>query len=410
MRINNHKQDFSIFKNFKDKYGKELIYLDSAASSLTPDAVVEKISEYYTEYRSNIDRSEFVLGQLASSEYENSRKVVASFIGAEDSEIIFTSGATDSYNKLLRMLIPYIDLSKGDTVLVSESEHHAVLVATRELLEPIGVKIIYITKDAGGRISTGEFEKLLEQRPKLVTVGHANNITGTVEDLGSLFRLARGAGAFCISDASQTAGHMDIDVEKLHVDALFFSAHKMCGPTGTGVLYIKESVMDKLSPAVYGGGIVSSVSESEINFRTDVKRFEAGTQNISGVIGLGKAVEYMESIGIGNINKHTLELHSYAFNKLQELSFIKIAGSAEVTSVNSGIISFSVDGVHSHDVAHMLGESGVAVRSGYHCSEIYSRKLSEVPLLRISFYLYNTKSDIDFLVLGLSRIYKIFNK
>lgn len=399
-----HREDFQIFNNYKNQYGIDLVYLDSSASSLTADFVVEKMNEYYFNYRSNIERGLYRTAERATVEYENSRKKVAEFVGADHNEIIFTASSTDSSNKLIRMMEKHMEphkeyyKTKNEIVLIEES-HHSELVPLQEYAKRNNLKIVTGIENIG--------EKTL-----IVSCPFASNITGEIFDVKNIFAKAGKVKAFSICDMTAAAGHLDINVKDLGCDAAYFGAHKMCGPTGVGVLYVKHDVLNTMEPVDFGGGIVWEVEKDNTIYRSDNKRFEPGTPNIAGVIGLGAAIDYINKIGLENIRNQVEEVTKYAFEKLVEFekeNKIKIFAEKRVEK-NVGIISFEVMGVHAHDVAQILADNGVCVRSGHHCAQLYIKKMCVPALTRASIYFYNTKEDVDQLIKAIEKVIEKFGK
>ena len=424
-----HKQDFQIFNNYinaKDNAGHFLmIYLDTAASSLTPDYVVNKMNEYYFDYRSNIDRGLYASATKATFEYEESRKKIAKFINASNDEIIFTSSSTDSSNKLVMMLESYLKEKSGE-ILVSAYSHHSDLVPLQELAQNNNLNIILCTNEQ-------DFVNKISENTILISCVHASNVTGQIFDVRSIFAKAKenAKNIFTICDMTASVGHMSVDIKEIDCDAAYFGAHKMCGPTGVGALYIKREIMRNMFPATFGGGMVSEVLDESSTFRSDIKRFEAGTGNIAGVIGFGAAVDYINNLGKENerkeieennsgiqiIRSHTKEILDYAISelsKLEESGVVKLFTERD-TENNIGIISFEVykksgGVIHPHDVAQILADNHVAVRSGHHCAAPLMRKLGVTALTRASFYFYNTKDDVDALIINLKKVQDIFSK
>ena len=440
-----HKQDFQIFNNYinaKDNAGHlPMTYLDTAASSLTPDYVVDKMNKYYFDYRSNIDRGLYASATKATFEYEESRKKIAKFINANDDEIIFTSSSTDSSNKLVMMLESYLKEKSGE-ILVSAYSHHSDLVPLQELAKNNNLKIILCTDER-------DFINKISENTILISCVHASNVTGQIFYIKSIFAKAReiSKNIFTICDMTASVGHINVDVKDIECDAAYFGAHKMCGPTGVGALYIKREIMRNMFPATFGGGMVSEVLDDVSTYRSDIKRFEAGTGNIAGVIGFGAAVDYINNLGKENdrkeveenksgleiIRNHTKEILDYALSelsKLEESGLIKLFTERN-TENNIGIISFEVYKknkdlnnlnsdldvniktrlvIHPHDVAQILADNHVAVRSGHHCAAPLMRKLNVTALTRASFYFYNTKDDVDALIINLKKVQDIFSK
>lgn len=400
------RNNFSIYKNYKHERGLPLVYLDSASTSLTPDSVVEAMSEYYTHYRSNTERSSFSLSLRAEAEVDLAREKVAKFIDAESKEnIIFTSGATDAANKIVDMLID--NPQQGLTFLTSVVEHHSVYVTLEQKAKKSGVRLLYTEIKEDGSLDYDALERnVVDEKVNVIFTQLASNVTGQVNDLARIKQIANRVGSLVVCDASQAIGHMPVSVETLGVDALFFSAHKMCGPTGVGVLYVKKELLQKLIPTTYGGGSVQKVSKETITFQEGTKKFEPGTANISGIIGLGSAISFIEKLGLDQTFLFIDNLLDYTVKELQKINNISIYSAKE----NIGIVSFSIGDIHAHDVEYLLAEAGIATRAGYHCAENFTRHISKVPLTRISLHIYNTKEDIDTLVLEIINIIKKFGK
>jgi cysteine desulfurase / selenocysteine lyase len=400
------REDFSIYKNYTADTNKKLVYLDCASSSLTPDVVVTDMSLYYTQYRSNIERSSFGLAQRAKLECDLARKDIAQFINASTDELIFTSGATDAANKVVDM-ITQVQSARPVRILTSIAEHHSVFVTLLQKKVYTNYEVEFISVDETAGISCEIFEhKIKEYKPDYVFMQYANNVTGAVYKMSDYTKIVHSYNAQIVCDASQAVGHVHVDVEKDEIDILFFSGHKMLGPTGIGVLYCRKNILEQFHPTTYGGGAVESVSLRHIEFTQGVKRFEPGTQNISGIIGLASAVRYIEHIGgIAAVEAHSEDIFKYALSRLSQIDRLHYIFAPK----NCGIISFYFEHVHTHDVEAILADSGVAVRSGYHCAETLVRHISDTPLTRISFYIYTTKEDIDILVSKLQEISALFN-
>ncbi|MHB8652072.1 MAG: aminotransferase class V-fold PLP-dependent enzyme [Minisyncoccota bacterium] len=400
------KKDFPIFEHEKD-----LVYLDSAATSQTPQAVLDTMQEYYTSYRSNIHRGLYKMGEEASERYEGVRASVARFIGALPEEIIFTSGATASSNMLVRMLEESGRVGEGSEIVSTVMEHHASLIPLQELAKRKGLtlSLIPIGVPYGEKgLDYDAAEKLITSKTKIVSCVLASNVLGTINDVKRLADLVHKHGALMIVDATEAVGHISVDVKKLGADFLYFSGHKMLGPTGIGVLYGRKELLENMNPSVFGGGIVEKVTGENATWTTSLKRFEAGTPNISGAIGIGGAVEYLEKIGVENIHAHVRELTVYALEKLAQISGVHIF--AAPVEQNVGIISFAIDGVHPHDLAQIAGDSNVAIRAGHHCAAPLMAVLGVPATARASFYLYNDNMDVDALIEAIKKAHTIFTK
>jgi len=402
MDITQIKKDFPILS----KEGSSA-YLDSAATSLTPEPVLEAMNEYYHTYRSNIHRGLYREAERASAVYEETRGTVARFIGAQADEIIFTAGATGSSNMLMYTLEHTDMFQEGDEVVTTIMEHNAVLLPLQALAKRKKLNIRYIELGEHFQLDYKQAEQVITSKTKLVALTLASNVLGTINDVTRVARRAHEVGALVIVDATAAVGHMPVDMTLLGADFLFFSGHKMCGPTGVGVLYGKKSELAKLTPSFLGGGIIEDVTRTDFVLGLKPWSFEAGTPNIAGVIGLKTTVEYLEKIGVEKIQTHCREILAYAQQELQ-----KIEGSTLYSAepaYNVGIVSFVLDTVHPHDMAEILGKNGVAVRAGHHCAIPLHTELNVPATTRASIYLYTTKEDIDALVKSIEEAKVIFN-
>ena len=388
-----------------------LVYLDTAATSQTPRVVLEAMNAYYTGFRANIHRGLYKAGEGASTAYEDARKKIARFIGAEPSEIIFTSGATASSNMLIAILEHSGVIKEGDEIVTTAMEHHASLIPLQALAErhDFDLKHIPLAENSVA-LNYDVLEKFITSKTKIVSVILASNVTGVINDVRRIADVAHRVGALVICDATAVVGHAPVDVQALGVDFVYFSGHKMCGPTGVGVLWGRAEFLQKLEPGVYGGGIVEEVTLAHATWRGVLERFEAGTPNIAGVIGLGSAMEYLGQVGVENIRAHSMMLAGEAIKRLEEIPGVRVFAEKDVTK-NVGIVSFVIDGIHPHDMADILGREGVAVRAGHHCAmPLVTDALGLIALARASFYLYNTTEDIDALVRGIKKAQEIFGK
>jgi len=390
------KEDFPIFKT-NDK----LVYLDSAASSQTPQVVLDAMNEYYTDFRSNIHRGMYDMSEIATDKYEDARKTVAEFLSAGSEEIVFTSGATMSAN----MLAYSLDVSEGDKIVTTVMEHHSSLIPFQELAKRKKLLLDFIPVMDSHELDYGVAEEMISENTKIIVVSMASNVTGTVNDIARIAGMAHKVGAVLVVDASKSAGHIPIDVKELGCDFLFFGGHKMCGPTGIGVLYGKSSLLEKLEPSFFGGGIVEDVSKEKSTWASAPTRFEAGTPNIAGAIGLAEAIRYLDSAG--GVHEHVKEITGYCIKMLEEIDGIELFCRKDVDK-NIGVVSFRVGEIHPHDVANILGGDNVAVRAGHHCAKPLIKELGVSGLVRASFYLYNSKEDVDALVVGLRKVLKLF--
>ena len=393
-----NSQDFPILKQKIN--GKRLIYLDSAATSQKPKVVIDSLKRYYETINSNTHRGTHTLATKATIEFEKTRSLVAKFINSETEEIIFTKGTTESLN----LLANGIKLRKGDEIVLTEMEHHSNIVPWQIAAKKTGaiIKFIPITKEH--ELDMNEAKKLISKKTKVVSVTHMSNVLGTINPVKELGKLAHSVNALFVVDAAQSAPHQKIDVKDIDCDFLAFSAHKMLGPTGVGVLYGKKELLEKIEPFNYGGHMIKEVTFENSTWNDIPYKFEGGTQNISGVIAFGKAIEYINKIGINNIQKHCSEITQYALNRLKEIKQVKVLGPKE----RGPVISFHIEGMHSHDVSELLDREGVAVRGGHHCTMPLMKVLNIPGCSRASFYLYNTKEDVDMFIDALKKAIKVF--
>jgi len=398
------KKDFPLLGK-----AKNLVYLDTAATSQTPQVVLDAMDAYYTKFRANIHRGLYEVGEDASAAYDDARTKVAHFIGAEPREVIFTAGATASSNMLIAMLEHSGVVKTGDEIVTTAMEHHASLIPLQELAKRHDLDLKHIPLAEGSVALNYEVvEKFITEKTKIVSVCLASNVTGTINDVARIAELAHKVGALVICDATAAIGHMSVDVKTLGADFIYFSGHKMCGPTGVGVLWGKAEILEKLEPGVYGGGIVEDVTLARATWRGIPERFEAGTPNIAGVIGLGAAVDYLEKVGVDDIRAHSMTLAEEAIARLEEIPGVRVFAEKDVAK-NVGIVSFVIAGIHPHDVADILGKEGVAIRAGHHCAmPLVTDALGLPAVARASFYFYNTTEDVDALVRGIKKAQEIF--
>ena len=403
MNIKKIKSDFPILTQKIN--GKDLVYLDNSATSQKPESVIDSINNYYTTYNANVHRGIHTLSEKATEKYEEARKKVADFINAKSQkEVIFTKGATESLNFLANSLGK--NLNKNDEIILTEMEHHSNIVPWQFVAKEKGIIIKYIEINPDGTLNISNLENLVNEKTKIISLTHVSNVLGTVNPVEKIIKRAKlvNPNVIAIVDVAQSVPHIKVNVQKLQADFIAFSSHKMLGPTGVGVMWGKYKLLEKLHPFLGGGSMIASVTKKTTLFAEIPERFEAGTPNIAGVIGFGVAIDYINQIGVDNIYKHEQELTSYAIDKLTKLDYVDIYGPKN----RAGIISFNVKAVHSHDVSAVLDNYGIAVRSGHHCADILHNKLNINSTVRASFYLYNTKEDVDKLVMGLGKVKKIF--
>lgn len=399
------KNDFPVFK--RKVNGKPLIYLDNAATTQKPESVIDCIDNYYRKHNSNIHRGVHTLSYESTVMYEEAHKKVADFIGAKDwKEIIFTRNATESIN-LLAYGWGLHRLKEGDEVLITRMEHHSNIVPWQMLRDLKGIKINVLGVDDDGNLKLDDLAKLLTEKTKLVSIIHASNVLGTINPIQHITREAKKVGALVLIDAAQSVPHLPIDVNNIGCDFLVASGHKMMGPTGVGFIYGREELLEDIEPFMYGGDMIEKVTLEKSTWNELPWKFEAGTPNIAGGIGLGAAVDYLDKVGLENIYDHEEGLLNYALEKMSEFDWIKVYGHGAKTE-SVGVISFNVEDVHPHDVAGMLDEQGIAVRSGHHCAQPLMQQLSMDYTARVSFYLYNTKEEIDLCINTLKKVKKLF--
>lgn len=391
MNLKKIREDFPLFKS-----NSKIIYFDSTATSLKPIPVIQALEKHYFKECANIHRGVHVLSQKASDSYEKARKSVAGFINASQKELAFTKNTTESINFIAESLLKQGFFKKNDEIIVSLAEHHSNFLPWKKL-ESIGVKIkiIGITNDF--LLNLNEFESMLSNKTKLVSLFHMSNTIGSINPVKKLTKKVHETGALMCIDAAQSAPHLELNVKNINCDFMAFSAHKMLGPTGIGALYIKEKLISEMPPVILGGGMISNVSLKKINYLNGIEKFEAGTPNIAGAYGFQAACNYLNKIGMQKIRIHEKKLTEYAFNKLNELNNVELYCNGNPEN-QGGIMLFSVKGIDAHDVAEILNENNIAVRSGNHCAQPLMNKFNKNGLVRASFYLYNSEQEIDSLI------------
>jgi cysteine desulfurase / selenocysteine lyase len=383
--VNKIREDFPMFKNNPD-----LVYLDSAATSLKPQCVIDAVVDFYTKHTSNVHRGDYDIAALNDRLYDQTRKSVAKLIHCEPNEVIYTHNVSHSLNQIAYGLKD--KLTKDDTVLLTYAEHASNLLPWFALQKEIGFNIAYIETDAQANITVESFEKSMHEGVKVVSVAEVTNVLGSVQPIKEMCQIAHEYGAYMIVDGAQSVPHMPVDVKDLDIDFLGFSAHKMCGPGGVGILYGKKTLLDEMEPVFYGGDMNARFNkDGEMILKDTPIKFEAGTPNIEGVIGTGAAIEYLLSIGMGNIHAYEAELRKYAIEKLSKLDNIEIINPDNAY----GPIDFNAKGVFAQDAAGFLASKNIAVRSGNHCAKILHNIIGTDQSIRASLYFYNTKEDID---------------
>lgn len=391
------REDFPILSQTIGKY--PLVYFDNGATSQKPKVVIDAISQYYNTINANIHRGVHTLSQRATDAYEIAREKLKNHINAsESSEVIFTSGTTESINLVAYSFTSL--LQKDDEVITSYLEHHSNIVPWQMLCERTGAKLKVIPINQNGELIISEYEKLLSDRTKIVAVNHVSNALGVINPVSEIIEKAHNFGACVLIDGAQAVAHLKPDVQKLNCDFYVFSAHKMCGPTGVGILYGKQEWLEKLPPYKGGGEMIKEVSFEKTTYAEIPHKFEAGTPNIAGGIGFGTAIDYLNEIGFENIEKHEKELLDYATEKLLEIPNVVIYGN---TNKKVSVISFNVEGIHPYDLGTIIDKMGIAVRTGHHCAQPIMNFFDIPGTIRASFSFYNTKEEIDLFIQALQK-------
>lgn len=403
--VNHIRQDFPIL-NREVRPGVRLIYLDSTATSQKPASVIEAMDQFYRYSNANIHRGIHALAEEATALYEGAREKIAKFINAaHPSEIIYTRNTTESIN-LVAYTWARANLKPGDLVILTEMEHHSNLVPWHILAAERNIRLEFIPVTEDGLLDLDAYRKLLTQGPKLVSFTHMSNVLGTITPAAEIIRMAHEAGAVTVLDGAQSVPHLKVDVQKLDVDFLGFSAHKMCGPTGIGALYGKQKLLDSVPPFLGGGDMIREVKLRSFRPNSVPHKFEAGTPAIAESVGFGVAVDYLSSIGMDNVVEHEHEITEYALERLEEIQGVKVFGPG--ADKKGGVASFTFDGVHPHDVAQILDRDGIAVRAGHHCAQPLHEKFGIPATTRASFYLYSTREEVDALVNSIYKVKKVF--
>ena len=402
--IDRIRRDFPILRH-PVRYGKTLVYLDNAATTQKPRQVIDRIVRYYSEENSNVHRGVHYLSEVATEAYETVRTTVKRFIGARDEkEIIFTRGTTEGIN-LVAQSWGRKNVGAGDEVLITAIEHHSNIVPWQLLCEEKGAHLRIAPVSDTGALMLDEFERLLTPRTKIVAFGHVSNALGTISPIRRMIAMAHAAGAIVLIDGAQGIPHLHIDVRELDCDFYAFSSHKVYGPTGTGVLYGKQAILEAMPPWQGGGDMILSVSFEKTSYNVLPYKFEAGTPNIEGVVGLAAALDYVSSIGLDAIAAHEHDLLQYATSRLLEIDGLRIIGTA---AEKASVISFVLEGVHPHDIGTILDQEGIAIRTGHHCAQPLMTRFNVPATGRASFALYNTRDEADALVAGLQKVIEVF--
>jgi cysteine desulfurase/selenocysteine lyase len=403
----NIRKDFPILKRTV-RENKALVYLDNASTTQKPNQVIDAITDFYRNHNANIHRAVYALAEEATELYEQTRDKVADFINIKNKkEIIFVRGTTEAIN-----LVAYSwgrdHLKEGDIIVTTEYEHHSNIVPWQLLTQEKGAKLEYIGMDDDGELILDDLDKYLATgKVKLVTFSLVSNVLGTITDAEKIISKCKAAGVLTLIDGAQAVPHMKVDVEKLGCDFFAFSGHKMLGPTGIGILWVRTSVLETMNPFHGGGDMIREVHKYETTWNDLPYKFEAGTPSIADVVGFGAAIDYLSKIGMDNIRQHEIELTSYALEKLSSVKGLHIYGTKDI-SKRGGVISFNFADVHPHDVAQIIDGEGIAIRSGHHCAQVLMERLNVAATSRASFYIYNTKEEIDKLIISLNKVARIF--
>ena len=401
------RADFPIL-NRKMSGGKPLVYLDNAATSQKPLAVIDAIHDYYMNYNSNIHRAVHQLGEEATIAFERTREKVAKFINARSTEeIIFTRNATEALN-----LIAYswgrTNVKKGDKIVITEMEHHSNIVPWQILASEKSAKLEYIGVDDDGYLKIHEYKSHLDSnKVKLVSVTHMSNVLGTIVPVNDIIKMSHEKGIPVLIDGAQSVPHMTVDVQKMDCDFIAFSAHKMLGPTGVGILYVKRDILEKMPPFIGGGDMIKEVHKYETTYNDLPFKFEGGTPNIADVIGFAAAIDYLTDLGMDRVREHEIELTKYAIDRISGVKGVTLYGPSN-TKDRGGVVSFNIGDIHPHDLATIMNDHGVAIRSGHHCAQVLMERLDVAATSRASFYIYNTKEEIDTFIGALEEARRLF--
>jgi len=405
LNVTKIRADFPILR--RKIGGKPLVYLDNAATSQKPKAVIDAIDRYYHEYNANVHRGVHRLSEEATVAFEQSREEFARFIGAKAAkEIIFVRNATEALN-LVALSWARANLKSGDRILLTEMEHHSNIVPWQMLAKEKGLRIDYVEIRDDGILNWENFEQLIKESPKVLSLAHVSNALGTINPVRQMGREAHKVGATVIVDAAQSVPHMPVDVADLECDFLAASGHKMLAPTGIGMLYGRQDLLDHMEPLMGGGEMIKEVHLQDARWNDLPWKFEAGTPNIEGVIGLGAAVNYLTKLGMQNVREHEKDITRYAIERLAGMKGLVLYGTREIEK-RGAVISFNLDDIHAHDLATVLDTQGIAIRSGQHCAQPLMERLKVPATSRASFYIYNTRREVDILVRALEKARKMF--
>lgn len=407
LNVKRIRQDFPILKRLVSG-GKPLVYLDNAATTQKPLSVINSIHDYYMNYNSNIHRAVHQLAEEATLAFETTRAKVAKFINASSTdEIIFTRNATEAIN-----LVAYswgrANMKKNDRVVISEIEHHSNIVPWQILTTEKGAFLDYVGVDDRGYLKMQEYSKYLEnKKTKLVSITQMSNVLGTITPVQDIIKQAHERGIPVLIDGAQSVPHMPVDVQKMNCEFMAFSAHKMLGPTGVGVLYVKRDVLEKMQPFLGGGDMIKEVHKYETRYNDLPYKFEGGTPNIADVIGFSAAIDYLDGLGMDHVREHEIDITRYALERIAGVKGVTIYGPRNVAD-RGGVVSFNIGDIHPHDLATIMNDHGIAIRSGHHCAQVLMERLDVAATSRASFYIYNTKEEVDLLISALEEARKMF--
>ena len=400
------RKHFPILQN--EINGHPLVYLDSAATSQKPQQVIDAISNYYENDNSNVHRGVHTLGNRATEAYEGARDKVRDFINASTrEEVIFTRGTTTSIN-IVAQSYGRANVGEGDEIVITHMEHHSNIIPWQQLAKEKGAILKYVDLEQDGTLSLEKVREVITERTKIVSIMHVSNVLGTMNPIKEITEVAHANGAIMVVDGAQAAPHLKIDMQQLDCDFYAFSGHKMCGPTGIGVLYGKKGLLEKMEPVEFGGEMIDFVGLYESTWKELPWKFEGGTPIIAGAVGLGAAIDYLEEIGLDNIERHEHDLAAYAMKRMSEVEGLTIYGPLDPEK-RAGLVTFNLNDVHPHDLATVLDMNGIAVRAGHHCAQPLMKWLDVSATARASFYIYNTEEDVDRLVAGLRMAKEYFN-
>lgn len=407
LSLQNIRNDFPILKRTV-RDNKPLVYLDNASTTQKPNQVIDAINDYYKNHNANIHRAVYALAEEATESYEQTRDKIAKFLNIKNrEEIIFVRGTTEAIN-LVAYAWGRTHIKEGDIIITTEYEHHSNIVPWQLLTQEKKAKLEYIGVDDNGELSLDQLDKYIETgKVKLVAFSLMSNVLGTITDAQTIISKCKKAGIFTLVDGAQAVPHMKVDIEKLDCDFFAFSGHKMLGPTGVGVLWVRKNVLETMVPFHGGGDMIREVHKYETTWNDLPYKFEAGTPNIADVVGFGAAIDYLENIGMDKIREHEIELTKYALEKMSKVKGITIYGTKDI-SKRGGVISFNFHDVHPHDVAHIIDREGIAIRSGHHCAQVLMERLDVAATNRASFYIYNTKEEVDKLIQSIEKVAELF--